>query len=182
MSSQVPSMPLALRTPIGLAGRAARRDRKGFTILEAIATLMLVGMLIVLFGAAFPMALSAGGSGAAYNQAALIAQHKIDQLRQAGFSQLNQPTLYTMGIVDSTPSVNGTMTFTNTDTLVDNGTAKGFFGPGSTGTITIGQALAGQGNNAPPTLRALQVTVTVSWLGAGLHPGTFSTHTIIAAP
>ena len=145
-------------------------------------TVMLLGMLLIIFGATFPVALSAGGAGAGYNQAVLIAQHKVDQLRQAGFTQLNQTSLNRMGIVDAQPNADGSLSFTYADNLVDNGTQKGYFGPGSTGSITIGPALVGRVSSPPSLASAAQVTVTVAFQGAGLHPGSFSTHTIIAAP
>ena len=105
---------------------------------------MLLGMLIIVFGATFPIALSAGGAGAGYNQAILIAQHKVDQLREAGFSQLNQTSLNRMGIVDAQPNSDGSLSFTYVDNLVDNGTQKGYFGPGSVGSITVGPELVGR--------------------------------------
>ena len=159
-----------------------RRASRAFTLIEAMLTVVLLGMLLIIFGAVFPLALSAGGAGAGYNQAVLIAQHKIDQLRQAGFTQLNQTALNRIGIVDAQPNSDGSLSFTYADNLVDNGAQKGYFGPGSTGSITVGQALVGRVSSPPSQANAVQVSVTVSFQGAGLHPGSFTTHTIIAAP
>jgi len=158
-------------------------------MLESVLALALFGIVILIFGATFPAMMKGSGASASYAQAVLLAQHKIDQLRQLGFAQLQDATvLKTMGIIDSTLNADGSYSFTQVDGLSDtSGGAKGYFGmtssgtPNGTGKIVISQALTGQGANAPSTLKALQVTVTVAWTGSGQHDGSCTLHTVIAA-
>lgn len=164
-----------------------RPRRAGFTLIELTISLFVFGMMILLFGATFPIATRAGKSGGNYAQAALLAQHKIDQLRQAKLANLSAPKLIATGVADASPApvVNAdgsvTCSFTNVDNLVDNGANKGFFPSSSTGVLTIGQrALPGAGGSAPLLSQATMVTVTIRWQGGSQSSGAFSTHTIIA--
>lgn len=161
--------------------------RAGFTLIELTISLFVFGMMILLFGATFPVVTRAGKTGGNYAQAALLAQHKIDQLRQAKLVNLSAPKLIAAGIADASPAptvnADGSVTcaFSNVDNLVDNGANKGFFPPGSAGTVTIGQrALPNVGGSAPLLSQAAMVTVTIRWQGGNQSSGAFSTHTIIA--
>ena len=81
-------------------------------------------------------------------------------------------------------NADGTYAFTLVDGLADSGSRKGFFGSASNvaTSIAVGQALPEQGGNAPSTLRALAVTVTVQWRGTTERINTCTLHTLVAAP
>ena len=161
---------------------------RGFSIMEIMLALALFTCIVLIFGAVLPVALRGANQSDTYIQATLLAQHKIDQLRQAGYNSLDVNTLRSLGVIDGTNNVDGSFAFTYVDNLVDNNGKKGYFGsasgtPQATGSIVIGQALPQLAANAPSTLRGWQATVTIRWNDAsGRHPGSYITHTIIAAP
>ncbi|BDI32334.1 hypothetical protein CCAX7_43850 [Capsulimonas corticalis] len=158
------------------------RRNGGFTLVELAISLFVFGMMVLLFGATFPVATRAGHVGANYAQASLLAQQKIDQLRDLGFTGMNGSALYGRGVVDSaTQNSDGSFSFTVVDDLIDNGNSVGYFPPGSTGKIWISQALTSTGSNAPTLAQAVQATVTIAWQGGSQSSGNFTTHTIIAA-
>lgn len=144
------------------------------------------GMILILFGTIFPVATRAGHAGGSYAQAALIAQHKIDQLRNAGAAKLDGASLAGLGLIDTnsngTPMVNadGSYSFTLTDNLVDNTKNSvfypGYFPPGSTGTVLVTTSFAVNGVTTATTL----VTVTLSWTNGSQATSTFTTHTVIS--
>ena len=125
--------------------------RTGFTLIEMAIALFVFGMIALLFGAVFPVASRAGHTSSNYSEAALLAQHKIDQCRQATYSNVYGATgngataLANLGMIDSPqpagyPLVNGSATtysFSSVDSVVDNGTNKGFYPVGSKGELTV---------------------------------------------
>ena len=162
--------------------QSRKRGGSGFTLVELMISLFVFGMMVLLFGATFPVATRAGHVGANYAQASLLAQQKIDQLRDIGFSGMTGSALYGRSITDSaTPNSDGSFSFTVVDDLINNGSNIGYFPAGSTGKIWISQALTSAGTNAPSLAQAVQVTVTIACQGGTQSPGSFTTHTIIAA-
>lgn len=167
--------------------KSARTGRRGFTMIELSITMLVFWMIILLFGAIFPVAIRGSNAGSSYAQAAQVAQHKIDQCRQQGYSNIYSSTgsvmthLNLVGIVDSTPAPvqnpsgfpanSVSYSFTNIDNL-----GSGAPLPGSTGTLTIGPpagTLAG-------TASVAMVTVTLAWPKTSTQAaGTFTTHTLI---
>lgn len=148
--------------------------------------MLVFGMVLILFGTIFPVATRAGHAGGNYAQATFLAQHKIDQLRNAGAAKLDGISLAGLGLIDrnsnGTPIVNanGSFSFTLTDNLVDNTKNSvfypGFFPPGSTGTILITNSFAVNGITTTTKL----ITVTLSWANGSATGATYSTHTAIS--
>lgn len=180
-----------------LSDRRAPRRRTGFTLIEMMIALFVFGMMVTLFGALMPIAGLGSRSSGSYAQAALLAQHKVDQVRQGGFHNLTGSQLVNMGIIDANadgtpmttavpsglPAGTTSYSFTAVDTLVDSGTNKGYFPTGAQGVISLSPALSGQGGSAPQVAQALQVTVTLTWpksVGATSNGSAYSTHTILA--
>ena len=173
--------------------RPSGRRSAGFTLVETMISLFVFGMMTLLLGTVLPTLTRGQTSGRCYAQSALLGQHKIDQIRQGGFTKLTAPQLASAGLIDTNadttpmtatnpaglPSGTTSYSFTSVDGLVDSGTSKGFFPPGSTGVLSLSPALGAQGGNAPSTTQAWQVTVTISWTGAGPQ-SVWATHTIIA--
>lgn len=178
--------------------RAMRTRQTGFTLVELAISLFVFGMMLLLFGAIFPVVSKSGQAGSNYGQAALLGQHKIDQIREGGYNNLTAALLVSEKIIDSNadgtpktaavpaglPGGTSAYSFTTVDNLVNNGANKGYFPAGSTGVLSFGPALSNQGS--PPTVaQALQVTITVSWPNGNSQGGApitsvFTTHTIIA--
>lgn len=153
--------------------------------MESLLCLLVFGAVLITFSAALPSLLRSSDKGASASQAALIAQHKIDQLRQLGYAQLRDAaTLHRMGIIDETLNGDGSFAFAQVDGLADAGGRPGFFGaPGNVATrIAVGQALSGLGADAPSALRALAVTVSIRWRDSHNRTSDCTLHTIIAAP
>lgn len=171
---------------------APRRGRgaSGFTIMEVGLALIVFAMMTLMFGAVFPMAIRGAQHGNNYSQAALLAQRKIDQLRSAGYNNLNATALQSasLHLIDS-PQPSGypinsggatTYSFAAVDNLIG---AGGFYAPpntGSVGTVTIGDYhddIADPNTSLPPSGNAAQVTVTITW--GGRDPGAYSASALI---
>lgn len=167
--------------------RHRRIRSQGFTLIEVALALIVFLMMTLVFAAVFPMALSAAKTSDNYSQAAQIAQHKIDQMRAAGFGSLSYAGLTGASIIDSIPPTGPTAIyhFEGVDNLVSNGANNGYFPPGSTGTITIQDYNAyatakGVSSGLPPAGAVDYVTVTLTWTGGGVHGGTYSASAMIA--
>jgi len=183
-----------------LPRRRAAPRRAGFTLVEMMIAVFVFWMMIALFGAMLPIAGQGGRSSGSYAQAALLAQHKIDQVRQGGFNKLNGAQMANMGVVDADangapvtaavppglPARTVSYSFTTVDNLVDNGAGKGYFAAGAQGTLSLSPALTVQGGSAPTPAQALQVTVTLTWqksvnAGGAANGSSYSTHTVLAS-
>lgn len=166
-------------------GRAAKA---GFTLIELSIATLVFWMMVLLFAALYPAAIRGSQIGSSYAQASLIAQHKIDQCRQQGYTNVYSASgsvvtrLSQLSIVDATPAPvqnpggfpanSVSYSFTGVDSL-----GSGALVPGSTGTLTIGPP-AGAFTGAS---QLAQVTVTVSWPATGNQAsGSVTTHTLIA--
>ncbi len=156
------------------------RAQQGFTVMEVTLALIIFTMMTLLFGAVLPVAVRGAKHSGNYDQAAALAQRKIDQLRVAGFSRLFDSSdatavskLTAQNIVDGQTSA-GVYDFTNVDHLAGTG---GYFPPGSTGTITVtdgtNQYTPGYGGNVAV------VTVTITWVGA--VPGSYSASALVVS-
>jgi type II secretory pathway pseudopilin PulG len=167
--------------------RRRRGRARAFTLIEVALSLIVFLMMTLVFAAVFPMALSAAKLSDNYSQAAQIAQHKIDQMRAAGFSGLNYAGLLNASIIDPIAPPAGQPTvyhFESVDNVVSNGTNSGYFPPGSTATITIQDYNAyatakGVSSGLPPAGAVDYVTVTLTWAGGGARGGTYSTSAMI---
>ena len=83
------------------------RRQRGFTIMEVVLAMTVFLMMVLMFAAAFPLTVRAAQFSSNYAQATQLAQHKIDQLRAAGYGSLNGAALAGTGIINSaTPVAN----------------------------------------------------------------------------
>ncbi len=166
--------------------RARRRSSiRGFTIAEVALAMIILAMMTLMFAAVFPMAVRGAQYSSNYAQAATLAQHKMDQLRSAGFSRLFTPTgdnsLTSLNIIDAV-NADGSYDFTTADALINDGVTHGYFPPGSVGTVTIvdyADTPTGAAAGAPHKTLAY-VTVTLVWTNTGVANSSYSASTIIA--
>ena len=168
-------------------GRGARRGRRrrGFTLMEVTLALMIFMMMTLVFAAVFPVAVRGAQQGNNYAQAALLAQHKVDQLRAAGFTKMDYADLLSLGVIDpmTTPPTGlpYSYTFTGVDSLVSVGTGvgatQGFYPPGSTGTLSVVDYSTM--NAAVPAGQMDYVTVAINWAGAGISSGSYQVSAVI---
>ena len=123
-------------------------------------------MMVLVFAAAVPLALRGTQQGSNYTEAALIAQHKMDQLRSANFSTLGSPSaLISAGIING---VNGDGTYDFSANGADN--LASFFPAGTTGKI----ALAPDTSTGTMQGGVYDVTITLAWPTSGAHAGSFT--------
>ena len=130
------------------------RNTSGFTLIEVIVALAVIGALMLLFASALPGARKAANINGDYAQAISLCQHKIDQMRAVGFGRLNYTELNDAGIIDDTP-VNLPYSFTVVDEVAN-------YLPQPTATINI-QSISS---------KAVKVIVTITW-----KPTTYQSHT-----
>jgi len=156
-----------------------RRQQRGFTLVEVALSLIVFGMMTILFGAVFPMAVRGAQYSNNYAQAAMVADHKMDQLRSGGYGLLFNPSgntgLISQNVIDAV-NAGGSYDFTTADNLVANGTSQGYFPNGSTGTITVTDDTA----NGVPSGSVALVTITVAWNGGGVPAGSYSLSSLIS--
>ena len=165
-----------------------RVSKAGFTITEVALALVIFTLMVVLFAAVFPMTVRGAQYGNNYTQAAMLAQHKMDELRSAGFARLDLNDLTNLAVIDAAqPSgypaaVNGgaVYSFTTADSLVSNGATQGYFPPGSQGTVTVCDYAALHPSSGIAASTMDYVTVTLTWNGGGVSNGSYSTSAIIA--
>lgn len=150
-------------------------------------SLMILLMMITMFAAAFPLVVRSANYSNNYTQAAFLAQHKIDQIRAAGWDKTvdtsklsgsNDMTLVSsstgssmtsLGIIDpgQSYSSSGGYTFTSVDGLT------GYFPAGSSGAVTIQPYAPATGCSSGATCSMAQIVVTISWTGGGLNAGSY---------
>lgn len=77
---------------------------EGFTLVEVIISIFVLGALTLIFAACVPVARKTARMNGNYSQAISLCQHKIDQLRAVGFGRLNYTELEDAQIIDPTPN------------------------------------------------------------------------------
>ncbi len=163
-----------------------KKHARGFTLAEIAVALCVFTLLTLACASAFPAALRASHTGSSYAQAALTAQHKIDQCRQQGYTNIYAggaivASLGSLGIVDAGsgqqnptgyPAGSVSYTFTGADNL-----AASSLPPGATGTLVIGPPT--NGTRWTPSGQIAQVTVVLAWPSGQQGAGRFTTHTLL---
>ncbi len=159
-----------------------RAPGRGFTLIEVSLALIVFLMMTLMFAAVFPTALRAAKFSNNYSQAAQIAQHKIDQMRAAGVSNLTAAGLQNQGITDSTANPPSglpfTASFTSVDAIANDGNNNhGYFPVGSTGTITVQDYHAI--NAAIPAGQMDYATVLLNWTNGSAAASRYQVSAII---
>ena len=168
--------------------RTNRQRPAGFTLVEVTLALIVFAMMTILFAAVFPMTIRGAQYGGNYTQAAMIAQHKMDEIRSAGFGSLDQGHLSNLSIIDSPQpagypiTINGgtTYSFTSAENLVSSGTTHGYFAPGSHGVITVVDYAALHPGSGVPAGSLTLVNVSITWTGGATHDGSYQTSALLA--
>ena len=138
--------------------------------------MMIFTVMLLIFGAVFPFALRTAEFSNNYSQAALLAQHKIDELQTAGFARLDATDLTSLGIIDASPNTSP-YSFTTVDNLVGGGANHGYFPVGSTGTITIVDYHTL--NSSIPAGKMDYVTINIRWTSYTGNIGTYAASSIL---
>ena len=153
------------------------RRQQGFTLLETVFALTIFTMIAVLFSAILPVSQREARSNAEYAQAAALVQHKIAQMRAAGFSSLQNPSsLAALGIIDSGSATSQTVPYTASflasDHLAAGTGGSGLFPAAATATIRV--ADYSSLNAAVPAGTVDNVTVALSWPNPNSAGGTYA--------
>jgi type II secretory pathway pseudopilin PulG len=154
-----------------------RKLQRGFTLAEVALAMIVFLMMTLMFAAVFPIAIRASHYSNNNAQAALLAQHKIDQLRSAGIGNLNYASLQHLGVVDqSTTETGPTYSFATADNL------NSFFPSPATGQISIvDYSTISEVSPAPPAGTVYVATITISWPETGSIYGSYSTSAMIVS-
>ena len=163
--------------------KRCRKRSRGFTLMEVALALTVFILMTLMFASVFPMVARGSQFSGNYSQAAMLAEHKIDQIRSVGFLKLDYNDLNTQGIIDvmGTPpsGLPATYTFTSVDNLVTSGTTQGIFPPGSTGTITVQDYSAFNTSVGIAAGQVDYVTVTITWPSGAVSGGSYSTSAMV---
>lgn len=148
---------------MSLTARDTKRTA-GFTLLEIVMALFVMGTIALIFAGVVPTASKMAHMNGQYAQAASLCQHKIDQMRAFGFGRLTYAELNGF-IIDSTPST-APYSFKQIDEVA-------LFLPDPTATINV-EAVPGE-------THALKVTATITWKTARhqTHTSTMSVSALI---
>lgn len=157
--------------------RSKRRPLAGIGLIEVIFALFIFVMMGLMFAAVIPAANRSTRYSNSYVMASQLAQHKIDQIRDAGFTRCNGDNLAQDGLIDSaTPfAINGTarsFEFTDADSLLE------YFPDGASGIVTIDNYLPSY-NGSEYSIR--QVQVEVRWREGNGPENSYSTAALLAA-
>ena len=160
------------------------KQTRGFTLMEVALALAVFILMTLMFAAVFPMVARGAQFSGNYSQAAMLGQHKVDQIRSmGGAAKLDYNDLNTQGVIDSmtTPpsGLPATYTFTGVDNLVTSGSTTGFFPPGSTGTITVQDYSTFNPSAGIAAGQVDYVTITISWPASAVSGGTYSTSAMV---
>lgn len=161
--------------------------RRGFTLFEVILALAIFSAMIVMVGAMIPITIQAVRYSTDYNQAQTVVMKKIAQLQEAGYTNINGPSLgqNNLDIVDGTPTTpatntEGSQTATFEFTVTDN--LWRFFGGGTNtnGTQNTSSTRRPRGyifiepyipslitGSSPATYSMIRATVVIQWWGWG---------------
>lgn len=127
--------------------------QRGFSWIEVLVSVFIIGTAAVVVGEVFPMATKSQTMVNNEQQAGILIQHKIDQMRAIGYGRLTLTEMNDAGIVDSSMS-GSNFTFTTTDSL------STVF-PSGAGTITV--------SDFSSVIK--QVTVSITWGGTARRQG-----------
>jgi len=147
--------------------KARTRRRGAFTLIEVMFAVFIFAMMALMFSAVIPTAARSSRFGNSYVQAATLAQHKIDQLQEAGYNRVTGPFLQTLNITETqgtttgtAPNTTVTASFTTEDNLLS------YFPAGATGTVVI-TPWTPSWNATTSEYTIMQATVTIRWREAG---------------
>ncbi len=138
--------------------------QRGFTFPEALLAIVLFLLMTMVFAACFPVLSRSGHYSSTYSQAALIAQHKVDQLRFGDYTKLLTPSYlkdleFIDDQVDILPNGQRRYYFTQKDKLAD------YFPSGARGTILIQDYSLIQPSVTTGTVQRVEVQIT--WNNGG---------------
>jgi hypothetical protein len=155
-------------------------------MLEVVLALVIFTMMALMTAALVPMAARSNRYGNDYAQAATLAMHKINQLQEAGYTNINRNLNGTLLVVDSNGSLpttatnvngagSGSATFTTRD-----GLSSYFVGGASDPVGTIYVAPYTPSLVSTGVYAAIEARVLITWRDVRGRQQSFSVKTIIS--
>lgn len=138
------------------------RNQNGIGMIDAIMGLFLLGVIGILFTAAFPAGFSAARQAQETKQAVGRAQQKIEQIRGMGYESLSYANLRTANAIDEEPQ-SSPYEFTSVDNLTASLNS-------AVGTLTI----------SDDTSNVKRVVVVIRWQGSTGLARSVTINTLIA--
>lgn len=169
-------------------GYRQRAQKAGFTFFEIYMALIIFTLMALLVAAVVPMSARSVRYGNDYTQAATLAMHKVNQLQESGYTNINR-NLNTLLVVDSNGTLptaannvngdkTGAATFTDRDEL-DTYFVGGVSEPSGTITITPFTPSA-QVVNSVTSYTIIQATIEVKWRDTRGRQQNYVTRTFIS--
>ncbi len=134
-------------------------------------------MMVMVVAACCPLITAESQSSNYYNEAALVAQHKVDQLRALGWNSVVNSTLLTGSgtpdVIDSTDSTSP-FSFTTIDNIASVNSASTnngqyYFPYGTTATITVKpDPNVYYCSSTLTNCDVVNITVTITWPSTGI--------------
>jgi prepilin-type N-terminal cleavage/methylation domain-containing protein len=165
-----------------------RIRQQGFTMVEVVMSLIIFTVMALLTAAVVPISARSVRYGNDYTQAATLAMHKVNQLQEAGYANMNR-NLNSLGVVDS----NATLPTTTANASGAASGASTFTTKDNLATYFIGGASAPAGNlsvapytpsgvtvGGVTTYSIIQVTIEVRWRDARGRSQNYFTKTLIS--
>jgi prepilin-type N-terminal cleavage/methylation domain-containing protein len=148
------------------------RSRRGLSLIEVIAALLIIAFSIAVFGAAFPTAANSINRNRHADQATDAAYQEIDAWRRDGYKTAIAPLLTSGNGATATPAMKTTLPTTL---------------PSPTGSITFTRidssalypAATNLATGATVTNRRAQAVCTITWTGNKADKGTVVVTTLI---
>lgn len=142
--------------------------RRGFTFIEALFAVFLVGLSATVLTATMPVAHGSRHKADLAGKAMGLAQKQLETIRGAGYANLIPTELYSEGLIDSTtPVATDTYRSTNVDSAQLDNVAKVL--PSGQSTVKVEQV----------ELELRRITVTVTWVEKG-KTRSFAVGTLVA--
>lgn len=167
--------------------RLGLQRRGGFTLMEVMLALMVFTLMALLTAAVIPMSARSVRYGNDYVQAATLVSHKVNQLQEAGYLNMNRNLANTTyKVVDGngslpTASSNTTGTKSGSATFTDMDELDTYFVGGVSepkGTIAIAP-FAPSLNSKTGAYSVIEATVTVNWRDVRGRSQSFAVKTFV---
>ena len=110
-----------------------RRLRRGMTLLEVMVGIVVLGVTVVAASALFPTSSVLRDRASNFSRASVLAQRKLDQIRDLPVSQINETTLLDRGMTDNCAVRSGS----TIDVCITGADGLARELPGATGTLRL---------------------------------------------
>ncbi len=144
-----------------------RNRCRAFTLAEVIIALMALSMMVVIFGALYPLGLRMNADARNRSEAVAIAQKTLESVKFGGYNSLTYSSLLANGVIDNTKS-SSPYSITSADSSSKLNPASRL--PSGTGSLTVTDS----------AFDVKKVVVTVNWVDVRKATQTVSMSMLVA--